>query len=147
MMHAATARDAADIASLEAQAFQTGAWSQADVLGSLQRAGGFGLVCIQQGLLIAHALGWMLCGEGELLRIAVHPAHQGQGLGGRLLSAFLAHPTVFAVDRIFLEVRADNVAAQALYASRGFLVVGTRPRYYRDGMDAVLYAFSRSPPC
>lgn len=146
-MRAATSEDAPGIAALEAQAFDGGAWSEADVLGSLQRAGSLGLVCFQDGQLIAHALGWMLCGEGELLRIAVHPSQRGLGFGGRLLAAFVGHPGVSGADRIFLEVRADNVAARALYASRGFVVVGTRPRYYRDGTDAVLYALFRSPAC
>jgi [ribosomal protein S18]-alanine N-acetyltransferase len=40
---------------------------------------------------------------------------------------------------VFLEVRADNPVAQGLYASRGFAVVGRRPRYYQpDGVDAIV---------
>ena len=40
---------------------------------------------------------------------------------------------------VFLEVRADNPTAQALYASEGFVEVGRRPRYYQpDDVDAVV---------
>ena len=40
---------------------------------------------------------------------------------------------------VFLEVRADNPVAQALYASEGFFEVGRRPRYYQpDDVDAVV---------
>jgi ribosomal protein S18 acetylase RimI-like enzyme len=40
---------------------------------------------------------------------------------------------------MFLEVRASNAAARALYASAGFVAVGRRARYYRDpDEDAVV---------
>ena len=39
---------------------------------------------------------------------------------------------------LFLEVRADNPIAQALYDSLGFEQIGVRPRYYQHGVDAVL---------
>jgi ribosomal-protein-alanine N-acetyltransferase len=74
--------------------------------------------------------------EAEIHTIGVDPAHQGRGIGRALLRALLevadaAHATVF------LEVRTDNDAAQALYASEGFAVVGLRKRYYApSGADA-----------
>jgi ribosomal protein S18 acetylase RimI-like enzyme len=38
-----------------------------------------------------------------------------------------------------LEVRADNVVAQSLYASRGFEVIATRAKYYQPaGVDALV---------
>ena len=42
------------------------------------------------------------------------------------------------VAELFLEVRADNPIARALYDSLGFEQIGVRPRYYRDGVDAIL---------
>ena len=39
----------------------------------------------------------------------------------------------------FLEVRASNVAAQAMYYKFGYEEVGRRPRYYKDNdEDAIL---------
>lgn len=77
--------------------------------------------------------------ESELLLIAVDPAHQGRGEGGRLLDAALAAASARGASVMQLEVRAGNLAALALYASRGFRRVGLRRRYYRDnGEDAVL---------
>jgi ribosomal-protein-alanine N-acetyltransferase len=74
--------------------------------------------------------------EAEVHTIGVDPARQGRGIGRALLRALLdvadaAHATVF------LEVRTDNAAAKALYASEGFAVVGLRRRYYQpSGADA-----------
>ena len=40
---------------------------------------------------------------------------------------------------MFLEVRADNPVAEALYASEGFVEIARRPRYYQpDDIDAVV---------
>jgi len=74
--------------------------------------------------------------EAEVHTIGVDPAFQGRGIGRALLRGLLAaadarHATVF------LEVRTDNEAARALYASEGFAVVGLRRRYYQpSGADA-----------
>jgi len=41
--------------------------------------------------------------------------------------------------QVFLEVRADNPVATALYDSAGFAAVGRRPHYYQpDDVDAVV---------
>ncbi len=40
---------------------------------------------------------------------------------------------------VFLEVRADNPVAQALYESEGFIEIARRPRYYQpDDIDAIV---------
>ena len=84
------------------------------------------------------ALGFLaiqqLVGELEITNIAVKKAHQGEGWGSQLL-AHLDH-----VDfPIFLEVRASNTSAQALYQKFGFEVIGKRQRYYHEPVeDAII---------
>lgn len=39
---------------------------------------------------------------------------------------------------VLLEVRASNHAAIHLYEKEGFEIVGSRPRFYNDGEDAIL---------
>lgn len=84
---------------------------------------------------------WWIAGEVELHDIVVDVAARGRGLGRRLLAALLAEA---GAQPVFLEVRADNVPARALYARAGFSETGIRRRYYADGTDAVLYAWSGS---
>lgn len=72
--------------------------------------------------------------EAEIHTLAVDPMHHRRGIGRALLRATLEHA---AGATVFLEVRTDNESAIALYRSEGFIVVGTRRRYYRpSGADA-----------
>lgn len=69
----------------------------------------------------------------EVRNIGVDPAHQGHGIGRRLLDELL---NFAAGGTVYLEVRYDNEAAIALYRDVGFDQVGLRPGYY-NGVDAL----------
>lgn len=88
--------------------------------------------------LVAYACASVSFEEGEILRIAVLPAYRRQGIGERVLARILARLQSQGVEKIFLEVRASNVAAQGLYGKMGFAVIGKRKGYYPGGEDAVI---------
>lgn len=73
--------------------------------------------------------------EAEVLNIAVAAAHQHKGLGRAMLAAMLTGEPQWS--RIFLEVRASNLAAIALYRSAGFEQVGLRRNYYHNAQGSV----------
>jgi ribosomal-protein-alanine N-acetyltransferase len=77
--------------------------------------------------------------EAELLRIAVDPAHRGQGQGRLLLEACQRDLAAEGLVHLFLEVRPSNAGAVRLYEACGWEPCGRRPRYYTDGEDAALY--------
>lgn len=72
--------------------------------------------------------------QAELLNIALHPSQQGKGFG-RMLLDHLTSQLPCAVASLFLEVRASNFAAIALYQSYGFNQIGERRGYYRASSD------------
>lgn len=78
--------------------------------------------------------------EAELLTIGVAAAHQRKGLGGAMLCALLAEARKRQLTRVFLEVRASNLPAIALYRRAGFTEIGMRRGYYRnaDGSEDAL---------
>jgi [ribosomal protein S18]-alanine N-acetyltransferase len=57
------------------------------------------------------------------------PEHRG-GVGRALLHAVIDAARALDVRKMFLEVRASNAAARALYAQAGFREIGVRRDYY-----------------
>jgi ribosomal-protein-alanine acetyltransferase len=70
--------------------------------------------------------------EAELLNIGVAACHQRMGLGRQLLAAMLDEAARRRLYQLFLEVRASNLAAIALYRRAGFSEVGLRRAYYKN---------------
>jgi ribosomal-protein-alanine N-acetyltransferase len=81
---------------------------------------------------------WRVLDEMHINNLAIHPDLRGRGLGRRLLGGTLAAAHVMGVRRATLEVRRSNVAAQRLYASAGFRVVGVREGYYTQPVEDAL---------
>ncbi len=76
----------------------------------------------------------------EITVLATHPMRQGKGDMKYLLTYLIERKS--PSEKIWLEVHADNHPAQALYKQVGFIEVGRRPKYYRDGGDAVLFTLA-----
>jgi [ribosomal protein S18]-alanine N-acetyltransferase len=97
------------------------------------------------GEIAAHAIMSVGFDECHVLNLCVHTDWQRLGLGRRLLRRLLALAADKGADTAFLEVRASNDRARALYAAEGFCEIGTRRGYYpaRNGReDAVVLARS-----
>ncbi len=91
---------------------------------------------VVQGFLVARATGR----EWELENIAVAGPGRRQGRGTRLLDELLGQARAEGAESIWLEVRASNRAARALYEKWAFVECGRRRSYYRNpGEDAVVY--------
>ncbi len=78
----------------------------------------------------AFALVRVIADEAELLTIATAPTHQRQGLGRKTMQTWQQLAQTRGADTAFLEVAADNTAAQNLYLAEGFVACGRRSGYY-----------------
>lgn len=103
-------------------------WSAADFVGFIADPLAFLLVEGDAGFLLGRAV----AGEAELLTLAVAPEARRLGLGRKLVARFLYQAQLRGADQAFLEVRADNAPAIALYESAGFAATGRRRSYYQD---------------
>lgn len=122
-----TADDLTAVAALDA-ALQFSPWTPALFADSL-RYGHHCRVLELHGTVVGFAVLSEVLDEAHLLNIAVAGAHQGRGWGRALLE-FMAAASAPRCQQLFLEVRASNHAAQALYLSVGFAKVGERRDYY-----------------
>jgi dihydroorotate dehydrogenase electron transfer subunit len=134
----ARADDVGRLARLAA-AVLPGGWSEAALSAEIARSDAGVWVARADGEVRAGAIARRAGDDVELLWIAVAPRARRRGLGAALV-AIVADWARELGGRVLLEVRGDNAAARALYARAGFVVVGRRPRYYRDGEDALLLA-------
>lgn len=126
--------DAAALARIAREALPE-AWSEASIRASLARPGCCALVIDPER---GFVLGWRADDEAEILTLAVEKDSRGQGLGRALVVALLDRLRADGARRVSLEVRSSNAAALGLYASLGFTPARVRPRYYRDGEDALV---------
>lgn len=89
--------------------------------------------------LVAIIVVWLIIDEVHIATLAVHPDYRRMRIGERLLAFTLIDAFHSGATRAFLEVRAGNLAAQALYRRFGFKEVGIRKKYYQDNNeDAVM---------
>lgn len=144
--------DIAPVLALEREVFPEDAWSEGMFWSELAHARGpdrtrHYLVAEQGGQLAGYAGLAAAGGMGDVQTIAVAPAHQGTGLGARLLAALLAAATEFGCREVFLEVRVDNERAQRLYTRFGFEPLGIRRGYYQPGNhDALVMRRAQPAP-
>jgi len=96
------------------------------------------LVIRAEGRIVAYGGMWLMVDEAHITTFAVHPGWRRQGLGERLLLAFLDLAKDRHAREAALEVRLSNVAARRLYEKYGFRPVGLRPRYYSDNNEDAL---------
>jgi len=71
-----------------------------------------------------------ISGEAEILNLAVAADCRRRGIASALFDEALKSFKVAGVRRIFLEVRASNLAAIAFYRRHGFAEAGSRAGYY-----------------
>lgn len=126
--------------ALELEIYPDDPWSREIMAAELGNAHGYYLAAVgDDGAIGAYAglLAPIGTGQGDIQTVSVAPGVRRQGLGRLLLQALLAEAARRGAEELFLEVRHDNEAAQALYRELGFEQIGVRKRYYKGGIDAV----------
>ncbi|NIV31009.1 MAG: ribosomal protein S18-alanine N-acetyltransferase [Anaerolineae bacterium] len=81
---------------------------------------------------------WEFQDEGHISTLAVHPDHRREGIGRSLLEVAFQALAKRGIDKVSLEVRESNEAAQHLYREYGFKSVGRRRGYYRSTQEDAL---------
>ena len=140
-LRTATPDDLEAIMTLERASFPTDAWSDAMMREELVSRHGRYLVLEEAGRLIGYGGIRAVQGgtDADIQTIALAESARGRGRGRGLLRSLLAEAGERGAREVFLEVRADNPVAQALYVSEGFVEIARRPNYYQpDGVDAIV---------
>lgn len=136
----AAARDFAAIVEIEAEAFRAQSWGAKSVREGLSTPLVSALLAFGDGAPAPDGFAlWRTLGkEGEILSLAVAPARRRMGAADALVEAILKDAAADSLAAMFLEVDDANLPARALYEKHLFRQVGRRPRYYRNGHDALV---------
>jgi len=129
-----------DIPAVEAieQRVFSDPWPASFFHGELDQPLTWARIAERDGAIAGYALAWLGVGGGHLGNLAVVETERRRGVAHALLQDLFAAARERGVDRIALEVRVSNFAAQALYRTHGFGLAGLRRGYYRDTSEDAL---------
>lgn len=135
MIRPMTAADVPSVAALEKLCFSD-PWSVSSIASELDNPLSLWLVWEEDGTAAAYLGVQRVPPQADVMNVAVSPALRRRGIA-RALFAELER-RLPEINELFLEVRASNSGAIALYRTLGFEQVGRRPNYYLDPREDAL---------
>ena len=132
-----TASHVPQVAQLEAICFQD-PWSERSVASELTNPLSLWLVAQQEGQVVGYIGSQSVCGESDMMNVAVHPDYRRRGIAEAMVNALVEQLIHGGNTCLTLEVRSSNEGAIALYEKLGFVQVGKRPGYYRNPREDAL---------
>ena len=141
--------DCQAVADLETQLF-AGRFTAQSLRDMLNKPAFCGAVLPAVGLEVgpaaaihAYYLSMITADCADIIAIGTHSDWQRRGFGRIMLAHLIGVTEQQHVEKILLEVAADNMPARKLYDSCGFVEIGCRKNYYKRGetcCDAVIMA-------
>ena len=119
-------------------------YTQAELTFYLRRPGAFSLIAESAVKLDGNGVLGFLVGEsnrrgvGHIITIDVSADARRHSVGSRLLEAAETRLIEAKCNSVRLETAVDNISALSFYKRHGYDVIKTIPRYYSNGVDALL---------
>lgn len=135
MIRPMTAADVPSVAALEKLCFSD-PWSVSSIASELDNPLSLWLVWEEDGAAAAYLGVQRVPPQADVMNVAVSPALRRRGIAHALFAEL--ERRLPEIDELFLEVRASNSGAIALYRTLGFEQVGRRPNYYLDPREDAL---------
>lgn len=124
-------KDLPAIMEIEKQSFVT-PWDSLTMFLALDDPQGHGRVAWSGEKLVGYCFAHKMHDMLHILNLAVHSAWRRQGIARGLLADLIDFGIESGSLFVFLEVRASNREAKALYTGLGFRHVCTWRKYYQD---------------
>ncbi len=130
--------DIEQVSEIEREVFPVDAWSPEQFWSELAQDTRSYVVAELDGRVVGYAGAFVVPPDSDLQTVAVLLHYQGRGLAAGMLTMVTDVARAAGCSHMILEVRADNSRAIALYERFGFERISQRPRYYPDGVDALI---------
>ena len=136
--------DLPQILFIERLSFPT-PWSPLLFWAEFKKKGAYFWVLEDEGQILGYLCFWFWAKEAHLVNIAVRPERRREGWASLMMRWFLRFVKRKGAQKVYLEVRESNLAAQKLYRKFGFRIDGRRKAYYSDTKeDALLMSLDLS---
>ena len=114
-------------------------YSKPELKAYIRQRGTFTLVADEtnsgiRGFIVAHGG----AKTGHIITIDVSPGGRRLGVGSLLLRAAEHRMRISGATAVSLETAVDNRSALSFYKHHGYSVIRTWPRYYSNGVDALV---------
>jgi ribosomal-protein-alanine N-acetyltransferase len=119
------------VAELEKLCFSD-PWSEQSIASELDNVLALWYVALEDDRVVGYIGSQTVCGETDVMNIAVHPDYRRQGIGQILIEELIREVKNLGSISLTLEVRSSNAPAVSLYEKLGFSQVGLRKNYYRN---------------
>ncbi len=133
-------KDLSKVLEIEQSLFPSDAWTKQLFLAELAEVPMSRSVVVVEDSdeIIGYASLRFIGKDGDINTIAISTPNQNQGYGKLLLNWLLNIAKEKGVKELFLDVRADNDSAIAMYKKSGFEQIDVRKNYYDHKVDALV---------
>lgn len=134
-------RDMPEVLAIERESFEF-AWSEDDFIRCLRQRNCIGMVAEIDERIAAFMVYELHLKRLHLLTLAVHWDYQRQGVGARMVAKLFGKLSTQRRNRMTLEVREKNLAAQLFFRRMGFRAIAVLHDFYDDtAEDAYLMQY------
>lgn len=135
-------RDMVDVLEIERGCFEF-SWTEDDFIRCLRQRNCIGMVAEYNERIVGFMVYELHKDHLHVLNFAVHPDVQKQGVGRHMVEKLVSKLSHQRRNRILLEVRETNLAAQLFFRTVGFRAIDVLRDYYDDSVeDAYLMQYS-----
>jgi ribosomal-protein-alanine N-acetyltransferase len=138
-------RDMPEVLDIEKQAFEF-PWSEDDFIRCLRQRNCIGMVAEFEERVVGFMIYELHKTRLHVLNFAVHREMRRRGIGGSMIHKLISKLSYQRRNRILLEVRETNLAAQLFFRNASFRAISVLKDFYEDTTeDAYLMQYVYQP--
>ena len=124
-------RDMPEVLAIESSSFEF-PWSEEDFIRCLRQRNCIGMVAEQDERVLGFMIYELHKSRLHIINFSVHDDFRRRGVGSQMTNKLVGKLSHQRRDRISLEVRETNLAAQLFFRSNGFRAVSVLRDFYED---------------
>ncbi len=124
-------RDMPEVLDVESQSFEF-PWLEEDFIRCLRQRNCIGMVAEHDDRVVGFMIYELHKTRIHVLNFAVAAGYHRRGVGSQMVAKLIAKLSTQRRNRIILEVRETNLAAQLFFRENGFRAVSVLRSYYED---------------